>query len=84
MLPTLTITGVIAEDIKVTTAIVARMNSDHENAEQVGIGELEAAVLSLVKALGRGSVSDILERAKDGLFNRSARTRGGEGAVHNR
>ena len=41
------------------------MSSKPENAEQSGIGELEATVLSLVKAFGRGSVSEILARARN-------------------
>jgi predicted transcriptional regulator len=40
------------------------MNTEAEVQEPSGIGELESAVLSLVKALGRGSVSEILARAK--------------------
>jgi len=40
------------------------MSSKPENAEQTGIGELEAAVLSLVKNFGKGSVSEILLRAR--------------------
>jgi predicted transcriptional regulator len=40
------------------------MDTEPEGAELSDIGELESAVLSLVKALGSGSVSELLARAK--------------------
>jgi predicted transcriptional regulator len=55
-----------AECIKVATPVVASMGSDRQGGEATGIGELEAAVMALVKALGKGSVSEILESAKGG------------------
>jgi predicted transcriptional regulator len=41
------------------------MSSKPETGEQTGIGELEAAVLNLVKGFGRGSVSEILALARN-------------------
>jgi BlaI family penicillinase repressor len=52
------------EDIRVSTPVVAPMRADNQRGEPAGIGELEAAVLSLVKRLGKGSVSQLLELAK--------------------
>ena len=52
------------EDIRVSTPIVAPMRADNPRGEPASIGELEAAVLSLVKRLGKGSVSQILELAQ--------------------
>ncbi len=40
------------------------MPSDSWTGEQATIGELEAAVLSLVKRVGSGSVSQLLEQAR--------------------
>lgn len=41
------------------------MSSKSESAERTSIGELEAAVLNLVKVSGRGSVSEILALARN-------------------
>ena len=40
------------------------MRAENQRGELAGIGELEAAVLNLVKRQGKGSVSQILELAK--------------------